>query len=56
MSENDYIAEYVKEKYPNLLGVSYAFWRTGKMFKELANDMGNVLKNLFCESEENENE
>ena len=27
MSENDYIAEYVREKHPKLLGIGYAFWR-----------------------------
>lgn len=56
MSENDYIAEYVKEKYPNILGISYVLWRTGRTFEEFANDMRNVLKHLFCGSEESENE
>ena len=31
MSENDYIAEYVKERHPRILGVDYAFWKLGKM-------------------------
>ena len=28
-SENDYIAEYIKEKHPSLLGADYAFWKIG---------------------------
>ena len=30
MSENDYIAEYVKEKYPSLLGFDFALWKFGR--------------------------
>jgi len=31
MTENDYIAEYIKEKYPTLLGFDFVFWKVGKM-------------------------
>lgn len=31
MTENDYIAEYIKEKYPRLLGLDFTFWRIGKI-------------------------
>ena len=30
-SENDYIAEYIKEKHPSLLGADYALWKIGKI-------------------------
>ena len=31
MTNNDYIAEYIKEKYPDLLGFDYALWKTIKV-------------------------
>ena len=31
MNENDYIAEYIKEKYPKLLGMDYAVWKMGRL-------------------------
>jgi hypothetical protein len=31
MTENDYIAEYVKERHPNILGADYGLWKTGRM-------------------------
>lgn len=31
MTENDYIAEYIKEKYPTLLGADFAKWKIGKI-------------------------
>lgn len=31
MTENDYIAEYIKEKYPTLLGLDFAMWKVGKI-------------------------
>ena len=36
MSENDYIAEYIKEKYPRLLGVEFAFWKIGRAIQTMA--------------------
>lgn len=27
MKENDYIAEYIKEKYPTLLGLDFRMWK-----------------------------
>ena len=30
MTENDYIAEYVKERHPGILGLDYAMWRFGR--------------------------
>lgn len=31
MTENDYIAEYVKERHPGILGFDYAMWRAVRM-------------------------
>lgn len=30
MTENDYIAEYVKEKHPGILNIDYAVWRLAR--------------------------
>lgn len=34
MSENDYVAEYVKEKYPKLLGMDYTVWKMGRLLRD----------------------
>lgn len=31
MTENDYIAEYIKERYPTLLGLDFAKWKVEKI-------------------------
>ena len=31
MTNNDYIAEYVKEKCPNILGIEFALWKATKV-------------------------
>lgn len=36
MSENDYIAEYIKEKYPMLLGIEFGLWKFAKQITEAA--------------------
>lgn len=46
MTENDYIAEYVKEKYPNILGCDFAMW---KFVKQLSNAMKKVNDVLYTE-------
>ena len=40
MSENDYIAEYIKEKYPKLLGMDYTVWKMGRL---LGDAIGKVV-------------
>ena len=30
MTENDYIAEYIREKYPKLLGMDYTCWKIAR--------------------------
>lgn len=43
MTENDYIAEYIKEKYPTLLGLDFAKWKVGK----IAVDVGRKIVETF---------
>ena len=52
MSENDYIAEYIKEKYPRLLGVEFAFWKCGRAIQTMAQDIVEVFKNMTPEERE----
>ena len=52
MSENDYIAEYIKEKYPRLLGVEFAFWKVGRAIQTMAQDIVEVFKNMTPEERE----
>ena len=39
MTENDYIAEYIKEKHPGLLGVDFAACKLGKIISEAASSI-----------------
>lgn len=34
MNENDYIAEYIKEKHPELLGLDFTLWKIGRTLSE----------------------
>ena len=43
MSENDYIAEYVKEKFPRILGADFYFWKCCRMACELARAIGEKI-------------
>lgn len=52
MSENDYIAEYIKEKYPRLLGVEFAIWKCGRAIQTMAQDIIEVFKNMTPEERE----
>lgn len=52
MSENDYIAEYIKEKYPRLLGVDFAIWKCGRAIQTMAQDIIEVFKNMTPEERE----
>lgn len=47
MSDNDYIAEYIKEKYPTLLGLDFAMWKLSKRFSEAVIDMCKGIENTF---------
>ncbi len=46
MTENDYIAEYIKERHPALLGADYAFWKFGKLMSNAAKALGNALRSI----------
>lgn len=34
MTDNDYIAEYVKERYPHILGVDYGLWKAVRIVRK----------------------
>lgn len=46
MTENDYIAEYVKERHPGILGFDYAMWKAGRMMIKIGQDLGEVLRSI----------
>lgn len=47
MSENDYIAEYVKERYPEVIHtVDYAIWKFGKEISNVASKFADIFANL----------
>ena len=45
-SENDYIAEYIKEKHPSLLGADFAFWKIGKIGADFAVQFAEAIKSI----------
>lgn len=46
MTENDYIAEYIKDKYPSLLGVDYAMWKFARQLGNVAHDIVETFKQI----------
>lgn len=46
MSENDYVAEYVREKHPSLLGADYALWKIGKIGADFVVQFIGAIKNI----------
>lgn len=46
MSENDYIAEYIKEKYPALIGFDYAMWKLVRQMAEAAKTMAEMFSSI----------
>ena len=46
MTNNDYIAEYVKEKFPHILGADFFFWKCCRMVGELGRAIGESF-NVF---------
>lgn len=46
MTENDYIAEYIKEKYPTLLGLDFAMWKVGKIAVNAGRKIVEVFNNV----------
>lgn len=54
MTENDYIAEYIKEKHPALLGFDFAMWKFGRRLAESLIEFSKGLEGIFnsiCEEE-----
>lgn len=58
MTENDYIAEYIKEKRPEIISsLDFIFWKIGKSVEVAINDIASGLKNIFIsEKEEQDND
>jgi hypothetical protein len=58
MTENDYIAEYIKEKRPEIISsLDFIFWKIGKSVEVAINDITSGLKNIFIsEKEEQDND
>ena len=46
MTENDYIAEYVKEKHPGLLGADFAMWKVLKIVIDFARGFQESMKSI----------
>lgn len=45
MTENDYIAEYIKERHGDLLGFEYVMWRANRVAKEIAQRLVSIFEN-----------
>lgn len=46
MTENDYIAEYVKERHPGILSLDYAAWRLARAVSEFGVHMREVISRI----------
>lgn len=50
MSENDYIAEYVKEKRPEIIGtIDFAVWKIGKVVSNTVETITTAIKGFLVE-------
>jgi len=49
MSENDYIAEYVKERHPGILTFDYAAWKLARSISEFGVAMKDIISKLSAE-------
>lgn len=49
MTENDYIAEYVKERHPGILSIDYAAWRLARAVSEFGIHMREALSRMSPE-------
>ncbi len=63
MTENDYIAEYVKEKHSGILGFDFAIWKAAKQLIEIGRNLANIFSSMseedikkYIEDQENEEE
>ena len=46
MTENDYIAEYVRERHSQLLGLDYAMWKFSRKISEAARTLGEAFSKI----------
>ena len=46
MTDNDYIAEYVKEKCPQILGLNFAIWKVTIKMAEISKDICDVFRGI----------
>jgi hypothetical protein len=46
MTENDYIAEYVRERHPGILGIDYAAWRLARAVFEFGISMREAISRI----------
>lgn len=49
MTENDYIAEYVREEHPGILGFDYAIWRLTRAVSEFGISMKEAISRISAE-------
>lgn len=49
MTENDYIAEYVRERHPGILSIDYAAWRLARAVFEFGIRMRAVISRMSPE-------
>ena len=49
MTENDYIAEYVREEHPGILGFDYAVWRLTRAISEFGFSMKEAISRMSAE-------
>jgi hypothetical protein len=49
MTENDYIAEYVKERHPGILTFDYALWRLARSISTFGVAMKDIISKLSAE-------
>lgn len=46
MTENDYIAEYIKERHRELLGFEYVMWRANRVAREYVQRVASIFENV----------
>ena len=44
MTDNDYIAQYIKEKHPSLLGFDFGIWKVCRVVGDTVRQIGDILK------------
>lgn len=49
MRENDYIAEFIKEKYSKLLGMDYTLWKMGRLMGDAIGKVVDAFKSINWE-------